>query len=66
MLSQLFFRLNRNTQWKQASNQGNNQTNRRRWRGGIRTGGEMDTGDLRISVENNLFRVSIKSVLPAT
>lgn len=44
-------RLNRN-----QSNQGNSQPNRRRWRGSFSTGGSMDTGDLRISVPNNLYR----------
>jgi len=56
-------RLNRTPQWKQVSNQGNNQTNRRRWRGG--KGGAVDTGDLRISIPNNLHQpTSLKPLKP--
>lgn len=58
-----FFRLARNPQLELVSNQLNNQANGRRWRGAARRAGGNPspmgpTEDLRISVPNNLHRVS--------
>ncbi|XP_015755794.1 PREDICTED: ribosome-binding protein 1-like [Acropora digitifera] len=59
-------RLNRaSPQWQQATN--SIQTNRRNWRGGARSGGSnktMDSGDLRISVPNDLFRLPRATLKP--
>ena len=57
------FRLSRTPHWEQVTGQlNNNQTNRRRWRGGARRAGGNPsimgpTEDLRISVPNNFHRV---------
>ncbi|KAK2566791.1 hypothetical protein P5673_009472 [Acropora cervicornis] len=59
-------RLNRaSPQWQQATN--SIQTNRRNWRGGARSGGSnktMDSGDLRISVPNDLFQLPRATLKP--
>ena len=57
-------RITRTPQWEQVTNQLTNQTRSRRWRG---SRASIDTGELRISVPNNLHQVSLfKSILLRT
>lgn len=53
-------RITRTPQWEQVTNQLTNQRRSRRWRGNKAS---IDTGDLRISVPNNLHQVSLFKII---
>ena len=53
-------RITRTPQWEQVTNQLTNQSRSRRWRGNKAS---IDTGDLRISVPNNLHQVSLFKII---
>ena len=53
-------RITRTPQWEQVTNQLTNQSRSRRWRGNKAS---VDTGDLRISVPNNLHQVSLFKII---